>query len=86
VNGVNPDGVVGGSGIFAAGWGAQRAAIHGTPEEKLGECYASRTLRKRAVPSEHVANAMFVLASSELSHTTGLLVPGDAGVAAPFLR
>ena len=26
VNGVNPDGVVRGSGIFAGGWGAQRAA------------------------------------------------------------
>ena len=29
VNGVNPDGVVKGSGIFASGWGAQRAAVYG---------------------------------------------------------
>src|SRR5690606_8727698 len=29
VNGVNPDGVVRGSGIFAGGWGAQRAAVYG---------------------------------------------------------
>ena len=86
VNGVNPDGVVRGSGIFAAGWGAQRAAVYGVPEEKLGEYYASRTLLKREVLPEHVANAVFVLASSELSHTTGLLVPVDAGVAAAFLR
>ncbi|MBI0383488.1 SDR family NAD(P)-dependent oxidoreductase, partial [Streptomyces albiflaviniger] len=34
VNGVNPDGVVQGSGIFAGGWGAQRAAVYGVPEEK----------------------------------------------------
>ena len=27
VNGVNPDAVVRGSGIFASGWGAQRAAV-----------------------------------------------------------
>ena len=31
VNGVNPDGVVRGSGIFAGGWGAQRAATYGVP-------------------------------------------------------
>jgi rhamnulose-1-phosphate aldolase/alcohol dehydrogenase len=86
VNGVNPDGVVRGSGIFASGWGAQRAAVYGVPEDKLGEYYASRTLLKREVLPEHVANAVLVLASSELSHTTGLLVPVDAGVAAAFLR
>lgn len=86
VNGVNPDGVVRGSGIFAAGWGAQRAAVYGVPEDKLGEYYASRTLLKREVLPEHVANAVFVLTSVELSHTTGLLVPVDAGVAAAFLR
>ncbi len=86
VNGVNPDAVVRGSGIFASGWGAQRAAVYGVPEEKLGEYYSSRTLLKREVLPEHVANAVFVLASRELSHTTGLLVPVDAGVAAAFLR
>ncbi|MGB9376441.1 MAG: bifunctional aldolase/short-chain dehydrogenase [Mycobacteriales bacterium] len=86
VNGVNPDGVVRGSGIFASGWGAQRAAVYGVPEEKLGEYYAQRTLLKREVLPEHVANAVFVLASSDLSHTTGLHVPVDAGVAAAFLR
>ncbi len=86
VNGVNPDAVVRGSGIFASGWGAQRAAVYGVPEEKLGEYYAQRTLLKREVLPEHVANAVFVLASAELSHTTGLHVPVDAGVAAAFLR
>ncbi|GIE89793.1 bifunctional aldolase/short-chain dehydrogenase [Actinoplanes regularis] len=86
VNGVNPDGVVRGSGIFAGGWGAQRAAVYGVPEEKLGEFYAQRTLLKREVLPEHVANAVFVLAAGELSHTTGLHVPVDAGVAAAFLR
>ncbi|MET8359799.1 bifunctional aldolase/short-chain dehydrogenase [Micromonospora sp. NPDC005171] len=86
VNGVNPDGVVRGSGIFAGGWGAQRAAVYGVPEEKLGEFYAQRTLLKREVLPEHVANAVFVLTGGELSHTTGLHVPVDAGVAAAFLR
>ncbi|MFD7091891.1 bifunctional aldolase/short-chain dehydrogenase [Streptomyces sp. NPDC059896] len=86
VNGVNPDGVVRGSGIFAGGWGAQRAAVYGVAEEKLGEFYAQRTILKREVLPEHVANAVFALTGGELSHTTGLHVPVDAGVAAAFLR
>jgi rhamnulose-1-phosphate aldolase/alcohol dehydrogenase len=86
VNGINPDGVVRGSGIFAGGWGAQRAAVYGVPESELGAFYAQRTLLKREVLPEHVANAVFVLAAGDLSHTTGLHIPVDAGVAAAFLR
>lgn len=86
VNGINPDGVVRGSGIFAGGWGAKRAAVYGVDEEKLGEYYAQRTLLKREVLPENVANAAAVLTSAELSHTTGLHIPVDAGVAAAFLR
>src|SRR5881409_1548101 len=86
VNGINPDGVVRGSGIFAGGWGAKRAEVYGVPEEKLGEYYAQRTLLKREVLPEHVANAVFVLTGGDLTHTTGLHIPVDAGVAAEFLR
>ena len=86
VNGVNPDGVVRGSGIFASGWGAQRAAVYGVEEEKLGEYYAQRTILKREVLPEHIAAAVFVLAASELPLTTGLHIPVDGGVAAAFLR
>jgi rhamnulose-1-phosphate aldolase/alcohol dehydrogenase len=86
VNGINPDAVVRGSGIFAKGWGAQRAAVYGVEEEKLGEFYAQRTLLKREVLPEHVANAVFALTAGDLSQTTGLLIPVDAGVAAAFLR
>ncbi|WP_242703649.1 bifunctional aldolase/short-chain dehydrogenase [Arthrobacter sp. D5-1] len=86
VNGINPDGVVRGSGIFAGGWGAKRAAVYGVDEQELGKYYAQRTLLKREVLPEHVANAASVLTSNELSHTTGLHIPVDAGVAAAFLR
>ncbi|WP_172824203.1 bifunctional aldolase/short-chain dehydrogenase [Leifsonia sp. 21MFCrub1.1] len=86
VNGINPDGVVRGSGIFAGGWGAKRAAVYGVPEQELGQYYAQRTLLKREVLPEHVANAVFVLCTSDLDHTTGLHIPVDAGVAAAFLR
>ncbi|MEU1961404.1 bifunctional aldolase/short-chain dehydrogenase [Nocardia sp. NPDC019304] len=86
VNGINPDGVVRGSGIFAGGWGAQRAAVYGVEESELGAFYAQRTLLKREVLPEHIANAAFALCSADFSHTTGLHVPVDAGVAAAFLR
>jgi NAD(P)-dependent dehydrogenase (short-subunit alcohol dehydrogenase family) len=86
VNGVNPDGVVQGSGIFAGGWGAQRAAVYGVEESELGKFYAQRTLLKREVLPEHCAQAVFVLCSPEMSRTTGLHVPVDSGVAAAFLR
>jgi rhamnulose-1-phosphate aldolase/alcohol dehydrogenase len=86
VNGINPDGVVRGSGIFASGWGAQRAAVYGVPEAELGAFYAQRTLLKKEVLPEHVAAAVFALTGGELSQTTGLHIPVDAGVAAAFLR
>ncbi|TDX77337.1 rhamnulose-1-phosphate aldolase/alcohol dehydrogenase [Rathayibacter sp. PhB151] len=86
VNGINPDGVVRGSGIFASGWGANRAKTYGIDEEDLGAFYAKRTILKREVVPENVANAVFALCTSDFSHTTGLHVPVDAGVAAAFLR
>ncbi|MEO9322928.1 bifunctional aldolase/short-chain dehydrogenase [Nocardioides sp. C4-1] len=86
VNGVNPDGVVQGSGIFASGWGANRAAVYGVEEQDLGKFYAQRTILKREVLPEHIANAVYVLCGPDMTHTTGLHVPVDAGVAAAFLR
>jgi rhamnulose-1-phosphate aldolase/alcohol dehydrogenase len=86
VNGINPDGVVRGSGIFAGGWGAQRAAVYGVEEKDLGAYYAQRTLLQREVLPEHVADAVFALTGGDLSQTTGLHIPVDSGVAAGFLR
>jgi rhamnulose-1-phosphate aldolase/alcohol dehydrogenase len=86
VNGINPDGVVSGSGIFAGGWGADRAKVYGVPEEKLGEFYASRTLLKKEVLPGHVADAVFALVAGDLSQTTGTIIPVDSGVVPAFLR
>jgi NAD(P)-dependent dehydrogenase (short-subunit alcohol dehydrogenase family) len=86
VNGVNPDGVVRGSGIFAGGWGANRAAVYGVREEELGAFYAQRTILKKEVLPEHIAAAVFALTGGDLALTTGLHVPVDGGVAAAFLR
>jgi rhamnose utilization protein RhaD (predicted bifunctional aldolase and dehydrogenase) len=70
---------------FLAG-SKQRAAVYGVPEEELGAFYARRTLLGREVLPEHVAAAVFALTAGELSLTTGLHIPVDAGVAAAFLR
>ena len=86
VNGINPDGVVRGSGIFAGGWGAQRAAVYGVPEDQLGAFYAQRTLLKREVLPEHIAAAVVALTAGDLPLTTGLHIPVDGGLAAAFLR
>lgn len=86
VNGVNPDGVVRGSGIFASGWGAERAKVYGVPEEELGTFYAQRTLLKQEILPEHVAAAVFALSGGDLAVTTGAFLPVDGGVPAAFLR
>jgi NAD(P)-dependent dehydrogenase (short-subunit alcohol dehydrogenase family) len=86
VNGVNPDAVVEGSGIFTGAWRNDRAAAHGVEPEKLAEFYAGRTLLGEEVLPGHVADAVFVLVAGGLSRTTGLIVPVDGGVASAFMR
>lgn len=86
VNGINPDGVVRGSGIFASGWGANRAKTYGVKEEDLGSFYAQRTLLKKEVLPESIADAVSVLTGPDLGLTTGVHIPVDSGVAAAFLR
>ena len=57
VNGINPDGVVRGSGIFAGGWGAQRAAVYGVrgkgPGRLLRPAHAAeeRSAARRTSPT-----------------------------------
>ncbi len=79
VNGINPDGVVRGSGIFASGWGANRAKTYGIEEEDLGKFYAQRTILKREVLPENVANAVIVLTGPELSPHDRPAHPGRRG-------
>jgi len=86
VNGVAPDGVVQGSGIFAGGWGANRAAVYGIDEVDLGKFYAERTILKREVVPENIAEVVSAITGDSFSRTTGLIVPVDSGVAAAFQR
>ncbi len=86
VNGINPDGVVQGSGLFANGWGAERAATYGVEEKDLGKYYGKRTLLGLEVVPDDVAQAVLAITSGQLSKTTGAQFPVDSGVAAAFLR
>ncbi|HEX2142888.1 MAG TPA: bifunctional rhamnulose-1-phosphate aldolase/short-chain dehydrogenase, partial [Glycomyces sp.] len=86
VNGVNPDGVVRGSGIFAGGWGAERAAVYGVKEEDLGQYYAGRTLLKKEVLPSSVADAVYAVVGPDLGLTTGVHIPVDSGNPQGFLR
>ncbi|WP_066934485.1 bifunctional rhamnulose-1-phosphate aldolase/short-chain dehydrogenase [Microtetraspora fusca] len=59
---------------------------HGIRVNGVNPAYGQRTLLKREVLPEHVAAAVFALTGGDLSLTTGLHIPVDAGVAAAFLR
>ena len=56
------------------------------PRRSSARSTPQRTLLKREVLPEHVAAAVFALTAGDLSLTTGLHIPVDAGVAAAFLR
>jgi rhamnulose-1-phosphate aldolase/alcohol dehydrogenase len=86
VNGVHPDAVVRGSGIFAGAWAKERAAAYGVPLEELGRFYAGRTLLETEILPEHVADAVAALVGGDLSVTTGTFVPVDGGIPAAFPR
>ena len=86
VNGVHPDAVVRGSGIFAGAWAQERADAYGVPAEELGRFYAERTLLKTEILPEHIADAVAALVSGDLSVTTGTFIPVDGGIPAAFPR
>lgn len=86
VNAINPDAVVRGSGIFASGWGADRAKTYGINEDQLPAFYASRTLLNLEILPEDIANAAFCLVAGQLSKSTGMTIPVDGGLAPAFQR
>jgi rhamnulose-1-phosphate aldolase len=86
VNAVNPDAVVRGSGIFAGGWGTERAKAYGVEEKDLGKYYAERTLLKQEILPEDVAAAVFVLVGPELRKSTGLVINVDGGFPPSMMR
>jgi NAD(P)-dependent dehydrogenase (short-subunit alcohol dehydrogenase family) len=86
VNVVNPDPVLRGSHIWEGDWRAQRAAVHGIAPGELEAHYRERSLLKREVLPEDVAEAVHFFASDRSAKSTGNILNVDAGNAAAFTR
>ena len=86
VNVVNPDAVLRGSKIWTGEWREQRAAAYNMKPEELEEHYRQRSLLKRSVFPEDVAEAIYFLVSDMSSKSTGNIVNVDAGNAQSFTR
>ena len=86
VNTVNPDAVLQGSRIWAGAWREERARAYGVPVEEIEAFYRERSLLKRDVTAEDVAEAVVFFASDRSRVSTGNVLNVDAGNAAAFTR
>jgi NAD(P)-dependent dehydrogenase (short-subunit alcohol dehydrogenase family) len=86
VNVVNPDAVLRGSRIWQGEWAQQRADQYNTSTEELESVYRDRSLLKRSVYPEDVAEAVAFFASERSAKSTGNIMNVDAGNAAAFTR
>ncbi len=86
VNVVNPDAVLRGSKIWQGEWLDQRAGTYGTDKEGLEEMYRERSMLKRSVLPEDIAEAAYFLASDLSSKSTGNIINVDAGNVQAFTR
>jgi rhamnulose-1-phosphate aldolase/alcohol dehydrogenase len=87
VNVVNPDAVIRGSRIWDGDWRKERAGAYGIDAgQALEEHYRQRSLLKRDVLPEDVAEAVFFFASSASAKSTGNMLNVDAGNAQAFTR
>ncbi len=85
-NVVNPDAVLRGSRIWSGEWRSQRAAAYGIDEEALEKHYRERSLLKRSVYPEDIAEAICFFASDLSAKSTGNILNVDAGNLASFTR
>jgi rhamnulose-1-phosphate aldolase/alcohol dehydrogenase len=86
VNVVNPDAVLRGSRIWQGEWAEQRASQYKTSTDELEAVYRERSLLKRSVYPEDIAEAVAFFASDRSAKSTGNIVNVDAGNAAAFTR
>jgi rhamnulose-1-phosphate aldolase/alcohol dehydrogenase len=86
VNVVNPDAVLRGSRIWQGEWAQQRAAQYQIGTEDLEAVYRERSLLKRSVYPEDIAEAVAFFASERSAKSTGNIINVDAGNAAAFTR
>jgi rhamnulose-1-phosphate aldolase/alcohol dehydrogenase len=86
VNVVNPDAVLKGSKIWSGDWLDQRASTYKTDKDGLEEMYRQRSLLKRSVLPEDIAEAAYFLASDLSAKSTGNILNVDAGNVQAFTR
>ncbi|MEK0082294.1 bifunctional rhamnulose-1-phosphate aldolase/short-chain dehydrogenase [Benzoatithermus flavus] len=86
-NVVNPDAVLRGSRIWQGEWRHARAASYGVGDEELEEVYRQRSLLKRSVYPEDIAEAVFFFVNEATSgKSTGNILNVDAGNQIAFTR
>lgn len=87
VNVVNPDAVIRGSRIWDGDWRKERAGTHGIdPGAELEEHYRQRSMLKRDVLPEDIAEAAYFLGSDASAKSTGNMINVDAGNVQAFTR
>jgi rhamnulose-1-phosphate aldolase/alcohol dehydrogenase len=86
-NVVNPDAVIRGSKIWTGKWSEERAAANKIDEGDLEAFYRDRSMLKRSVFPEDIAEATYFFAAEHLSaKSTGNILNVDAGNLAAFTR
>ena len=86
-NVVNPDAVIRGSKIWTGKWSEERAAANNINKQDLEAFYRDRSLLKRAVYPEDIAEAAYFFAAESLSaKSTGNILNVDSGNVAAFTR
>lgn len=86
VNVVNPDAVLRGSKIWEGEWLEQRASTYGTNKDGLEEMYRERSMLKRSVLPEDIAEACYFFAAETSAKSTGNILNVDAGNVQAFTR
>jgi len=87
VNVVNPDAVIKGSRIWDGDWRQERAGAYGIePGRELEEHYRNRSMLKREVLPEDIAESVYFFACEMSAKSTGNMINVDAGNAQAFTR
>ncbi|MDH2433420.1 bifunctional rhamnulose-1-phosphate aldolase/short-chain dehydrogenase [Pokkaliibacter sp. MBI-7] len=86
VNVVNPDAVLRGSKIWTGKWKEERASAYNMSTDELEEHYRQRSLLKRNVFPEDIAEGVYFFAAEASSKSTGNVLNVDAGHAPSFTR
>ncbi|MEO9775214.1 bifunctional rhamnulose-1-phosphate aldolase/short-chain dehydrogenase [Roseibium sp.] len=86
VNVVNPDAVLRGSKIWSGDWLKERAEAYGKDTSELEEHYRQRSLLKRSVLPEDIAEASYFFACEASAKSTGNILNVDAGNVQAFTR